>query len=184
MIGQRNRLLAEKAWNTGIAALLAFREREGHCDVPRHHKENGYRLGQWVAVQRYTQDELVSRRKAQLDEIDFVWSARERWWEEAFAALQAFKAREGHCHVPADHVEGARHLGYWVTVQRRCRKKMDSERKRRLDKIGFVWNGRYQRHEISSSTSALDKLRLAQTVRPRRVYPLVIQSGHAPGSTW
>ena len=31
----------EKAWNKGVAALLAFREREGHCAVPRFHKENG-----------------------------------------------------------------------------------------------------------------------------------------------
>jgi hypothetical protein len=142
MIGQRKRLLAEKAWNRGVAALLAFREREGHCDVPRHHKENGYRLGQWVAVQRYTQNDLVSRRKAQLEEIGFVWSARDQWWEEAFAALKAFKAREGHCYVPAAHVEGALHLGYWVTVQRRNRHKMARERRQRLDKIGFAWNGR------------------------------------------
>jgi hypothetical protein len=54
------------------------------------------------------------------------------------------KAREGHCYVPALHVEGEVHLGYWVTVQR-CRKKMDNERRRRLDKIGFEGNGRRTR---------------------------------------
>ena len=106
MIGQRKRLLAEKAWNRGVAALLAFREREGHCAVPRFHKENGYRLGQWVAVQRYNQDNLDGWRKAQLDQIGFVWSQRDQWWEKAFEALKAFKAREGHCYVPAFHVEG------------------------------------------------------------------------------
>jgi Helicase associated domain len=159
MIGQRKRLLsAEKAWNRGLAALLVFREREGHCEVPRDHKENGYRLGQWVAIQRYSQDGFVRRRKAQLDEIDFIWSTRDQWWEEAFAALKAFKAREGHCYVPARHVEGEVNLGYWATVQRRCRNKMNSERKRRLDKIGFVWNGR--------STKAI-KQRLA-ALRSRR----------------
>ena len=144
MIGQRKRLLAEKAWNRGVAALLAFRERKGHCAVPRDHKENGYRLGQWVAVQRYNQDKLDGWRKAQLDQIGFVWNQRDQWWEEAFEALKAFKAHEGHGYVPANQVEGTVHLGYWVTVQRRCRKKkkMDRERRQRLDKIGFVWNGR------------------------------------------
>lgn len=142
MIRERKQLLA---WTKGIAALLAFQERKGHCAVPRHHKENGYRLGQWVAVQRYCQDKLDDWRKAQLDQIGFVWSQRDQWWEEAFEALKAFKAREGHCYVPAFHVEGGIHLGHWITVQRRCRKnkKMGSERKRRLDKIGFVWNGKY-----------------------------------------
>jgi hypothetical protein len=101
MIGQRKRLLAEKAWNRGVAALLAFIEREGHCAVPRYHKESGYPLGQWVAVQRYNQDSLDGWRKAQLDQIGFVWSQRDQWWEKAFEALKAFKAREGHCYVPA-----------------------------------------------------------------------------------
>ena len=142
MIGQGKRLLAEKAWNKGVAALITFIERKGHCAVPRYHKENGYPLGPWIANQRYNQDNLDGWRKAQLDRIGFLWSQRDQWWEEAFESLKAFKAREGHCYVPAFHVEGGVHLGHWITVQRRCRKKMDSERKRRLDKIGFVWNGR------------------------------------------
>jgi Helicase associated domain len=138
-------MLDDEAWNRGIAALNSFKKREGHCRVPRYHKENGYRLGQWVAVQRYEQDDLLRSRKAQLDKIGFVWSELDRWWEEAFAALKAFKAREGHGYVPVHHVEGGVHLGHWMTVQRRCRKKkkMDRERRQRLDKIGFVWNGRY-----------------------------------------
>jgi hypothetical protein len=135
-------MLDDEAWNRGNAALQSFKKREGHCRVPRYHEERGYRLGQWVAVQRYAQDDLDNRRKAQLDKIGFIWSERNRCWEEAFAALKAFKARQGHCYVPADQVEGTVHLGHWVTVQRRRRYKMSRERRRRLDKIGFVWNGR------------------------------------------
>ena len=110
--------------------------------VPRFHKENGYRLGQWVAVQRYNQDNLDGWRKAQLDQRGFLWSQRDQWWEETFEGLKSFKAREGHCYVPVFHVEGGIRLDHWVTVQRRSSKKMDSERKRRLDEICFAWNGR------------------------------------------
>ncbi len=39
-------------------------------------------------------------------------------WEEGFAALEKFKAREGHCRVPEGHVEGVFMLGNWVAVQR------------------------------------------------------------------
>ena len=35
-------------------------------------------------------------------------------WEEGFAALKKFKAREGHCLVPDGHVEGTFKLGQWV----------------------------------------------------------------------
>jgi len=131
----------EEAWNKGFAMLLAFKEREGHCCVLRDHREKGYRLGQWVAVQRYNQDNHDDWRRAQLDKIGFVWSELDRWWEEGFEALKAFKSREGHCYVPAIHIEGDVNLGYWVRVQRRRENKMNSERKRRLNEIGLAWNG-------------------------------------------
>ena len=53
-----------------------------------------------------------------LDEIGFVWDTLESAWEEGFAALTKFKAREGHCRVPAGYVEGTFKLGQWVGVQR------------------------------------------------------------------
>jgi urease accessory protein len=140
-LGERKRLPSEEAWNKGFAMLLAFKEREGHCYVVRDHRENGYRLGQWVAVQRYNQDDHDDWRRAQLDKIGFVWSELDRWWEEGFEALKTFKAREGHCYVPAVYVEGDVNLGYWVRVQRRRESKMNSERKRRLNEIGLAWNG-------------------------------------------
>jgi Helicase associated domain len=131
------------AWQRGLAALLSFKKREGHCSVPRDHEEGGYRLGQWVAVQRYSRDDLDNRRKAQLNKIGFIWSERDRCWEEGFAALKAFKAREGHCYVPVHQVEAMVHLGHWVTVQRRGRHKMSRERRQRLNEVGFVWNGKH-----------------------------------------
>lgn len=130
-----------KRWNAGLSALLAFKKRNGHFLVPRHHIEAGFRLGQWVAVQRYWLRTgcLSANRKAQLNAIGFVWSRTEWLWERAFAALQKFKRREGHCRVPALHVEDEINLGYWVSVQRRMKNKMRPDRKRRLDRIGFVW---------------------------------------------
>jgi hypothetical protein len=66
-----------------------------------------------------------------------------RWeprWERGFAALCKFRAREGHCCPPRRHVEGNFKLGNWVSVQRYHKEFVSTERKRRLDAIGFVWD--------------------------------------------
>jgi len=62
--------------------------------------------------------------------------------ESGFAALSKFRAREGHCCPPRRHVEGNFQLGNWVSVQRYCKEFVPTERKRRLDAIGLVWDWR------------------------------------------
>ena len=142
-MGQTN----NQRWTEAFTLLLAFKRREGHCLVPRHHSERGFRLGQWVAVQRYFQRNrrLLAEHERRLNAIGFVWSRRNWLWERAFAALQELKKREGHCLVHALHVEDGINLGYWVSVQRRRKNRMSRERKRRLDKLGFVWLGMVSR---------------------------------------
>ena len=63
-------------------------------------------------------------------------------WKNGFAALSKFRAREGHCCPSRYHVEGEFTLGAWVSTQRYLKDKLSAERKRRLDKLGFVWNWR------------------------------------------
>ena len=128
-------------WRRGLSALKQFKAREGHCRVPRHYIEGAHRLGQWVAVQRYyyATGVIAPARKVQLDAFGFVWSRRDWLWETGFAALKAFKTREGHCRVGASHIEGDFKLGFWVSTQRRKKSIMSDERKQRLDDTGFVW---------------------------------------------
>ena len=128
-------------WETGFAALLKFRRREGHCCPGRHHVEHNFKLGQWVSVQRYRKDFLPKERKRLLGAMGFDWDCRDQRWEQNFAALLKFKRREGHCCVPTFHSENGLELGWWVATQRRNKKKkeMSSERRARLNKIGFVW---------------------------------------------
>ncbi len=126
-------------WERGYRALTKFRAREGHCCPPRHHIEDNFRLGDWVSVQRYRNDVLSVERKRCLDAIDFVWDWRDYLWEQNFAALSKFKRREGHCCVPTYWREGGLKLGLWVATQRRNRKIMSVERRKRLNEVGFVW---------------------------------------------
>jgi hypothetical protein len=139
MLATMKELRAEQAWQRGFFSLKQFKAREGHCRVPRHHREGSYRLGQWAAVQRYCKDNIAAVRSASLNEIGFMWSRPDWLWEKGFASLKAFKAHEGHRLVPAKHIEGRHKLGYWVSTQRRKRNIMSKERKQRLKMIGFVW---------------------------------------------
>ena len=85
--------------------LQQFKDREGHCKVPKSHKEDGYGLGGWVNSHRARKDKLSPERIKELDALDFVWNIRDFAWEESFAKLQQFKDREGHCKVSDNHRE-------------------------------------------------------------------------------
>ena len=63
-------------------------------------------------------------------------------WERGFAALCKFRRRKGHCCPPQRYVEDKYNLGAWVVVQRYRKDELTVERKKRLDRIGFVWNWR------------------------------------------
>ena len=62
--------------------------------------------------------------------------------EQGLAALSKFRRRKGHCCPPQRYVEGKYNLGAWVVVQRYRKDELTVERKKRLDRIGFVWNWR------------------------------------------
>lgn len=126
-------------WERGFTALLKFRRREGHSCPSRHHIESNFKLGDWVSVQRYRKKFLSTERKQRLDAIGFVWDWRDHLWEQNFSALLKFKQREDHCCVPTFHREGNLKLGWWVAIQRKKKKQMSAERRKRLNEIGFVW---------------------------------------------
>ena len=125
-------------WEKGFMALVEFKAREGHCRVPHGYVEGDFKFGKWVSVQRLRP--LSSERKARLTEIGFSWSPHGADWEDGFAALQKYKAEKGHCRVPQDYNENGHRLGAWVSRQRQSAEKMKTERKQRLDEIGFVWD--------------------------------------------
>jgi hypothetical protein len=74
------------------------------------HRENGYRLGQWVTVQRHTyrKGALDAGRRSRLESLPgWIWTPIADAWEEGFANLQRFVAREGHSQVSSSCKEDA-----------------------------------------------------------------------------
>ena len=131
-------------WNDGFSRLREFSDRERHCRVPRNYEtDDGYRLGQWVGVQRANGDEMDPQRRRRLEELPgWSWDPLSEQWEDGFSRLKEFSEREGHCRVPQKHktVEGYT-LGGWVIKQRTNRSKMDTVRRRRLEQLpGWSWD--------------------------------------------
>ncbi len=66
-------------WEEGFSRLRELVGREGHCRVSASYKtEDGYRLGQWVTVQRTRRDGMDPERRRRLDELrGWVWKLRD-----------------------------------------------------------------------------------------------------------
>ncbi|MBK7024416.1 MAG: helicase associated domain-containing protein [Sulfuritalea sp.] len=65
-------------WEEGFRYLVEFAGRTGHGRVPFDFKESdGYRLGQWVSVQRLAINKLSPERKLRLEQIaGWAWSMK------------------------------------------------------------------------------------------------------------
>ncbi|MEN9851908.1 MAG: hypothetical protein RL128_2071 [Pseudomonadota bacterium] len=48
---------------------------------------------------------MTPDRFKRLNDIGFVWDPVADEWEAGFAKLEQFRTREGHCRVPAGHIE-------------------------------------------------------------------------------
>jgi hypothetical protein len=103
--------------------------------------EGGVRLGTWVGNQRARKSRLTSDQISQLDSLGFNWDPYTEQWEEAFAALQKFHKREGHCRVTVTHTEEGIKLGRWVSNQRHQNKgALTPAQLEKLKSVGFSWN--------------------------------------------
>ena len=82
-----------------------------------------------------------------LEKIGFVWEARIDAWESHYQNLKRFKEAHGHIYVPVANTV----LSQWVKRQRKQYKKYEKgqessltkDRVDRLNKLGFIWDGRH-----------------------------------------
>ncbi len=130
-------------WEDSFRHLKAFSDREGHCRVVATFiAEDGFRLGQWVTVQRKNRDSVTLGRKARLEALPgWVWGSHDALWEEGYCHLEEFSLAEGHCKVESKYIalDGYR-LGAWVSSQRNKMDIMSAERRSRLDALpGWLW---------------------------------------------
>merc|ERR1712238_391370 len=131
-------------WENYFNLLVEYKEREGHCNVSRSHKEDGENLGQWLSDQRKLQkkEKLDPEKEKQMEMIGVVWDVLNQQWENSFNLLVNCKKREGHCNVPNKHKQNGETLGEWLSTQRKLQNKenLDPEKQKWLEDLGVVWD--------------------------------------------
>jgi hypothetical protein len=128
-------------WNRRFMELVKYKEKNGHCNVPRR---NGS-FGEWINHQRtsFTSKKLKEDRYEKLVGIGFVFedakfASDNEKWNRLFVELEEYKETNGHCNCPTTK-NGS--LGYWVKNQRTSftSKKLKEDRYEKLVGIGFAF---------------------------------------------
>jgi Helicase associated domain len=139
----------DKRWERMLGRLARFHRRFGHCWVPIGRATRS--LGEWVKQQRHLKQQgvLSQERWRRLKALGLDWKtgdSRDPRWERSFLRLREFRRRFGHCHVPGQWAENV-NLSKWVAKTRRLNAagRLSSEKVRRLNEVGFVWDAKGER---------------------------------------
>lgn len=137
----------QETWLKRYHELVNYTQEHGNPHVPRTHANK--KLASWVWIQRGrrgtscgSQPPLTTEQIALLNKLRFRWDVHEEKWSEHFERLKNFKEKHGHCQVGLVENEDDDLLG-WIGTQRSmlAHGKLEFERKRKLDSIGFSWTG-------------------------------------------
>ncbi|MBI5544608.1 MAG: helicase associated domain-containing protein [Deltaproteobacteria bacterium] len=139
----------EDQWLGMRARLASWRERHGHCCVPRHDRKDP-KLAVWVGNQRIFRRKglLSAERIASLDTLGFEWEPRHTCpTDDRVEQLREFRREHGHLAVP---VRGNSGLVQWMAHKRllHSRAQLDAKLERKLDAMGFPWTWEEQEWEL------------------------------------
>lgn len=137
-------------WEDNLDAIVAFKEKYGHCNIPLKFPENP-KLARFVNSSRVQRNKglMSDDRITKLDAVGFVWSSDTRTigddglsgaWKVRYQELLQYKLQFGDCAV--NRTKGNfNQLANWVEMQRRLKKtgKLQPQRIHLLNESGFAW---------------------------------------------
>ena len=143
-------------WEKNYQACVEYYEKHRNIDIPASYTTaEGLRVGAWIRRMRKARDgrlkggaKLTQEQIARLDAIGMNWQdAYTQRWEYGYGKAKEYYAQHKNLDVPTMYVtEDGFPLGKWLKghVQindktRRPSVKLTSERKAKLDALGFKW---------------------------------------------
>ncbi len=150
------------SWDQYYQQLIEYKERHGHCRVPRTETVcTG--LSGWVSRQRryYKSKTLAAERIALLDKIGFVFGVYEDSWRRNVAAVREYIRLMGNSEPPFGNPDW-RPLNIWAGKLRKryAAGTLTPEQIHEIESIGFAWNpteARWQAEADSLLTALLDE---------------------------
>ncbi|MGC6505184.1 MAG: helicase associated domain-containing protein, partial [Coraliomargaritaceae bacterium] len=135
--------MREDVWEQSFRRLREGVRRNGGVFSPKVWRRDNS-LKTWVISQRQKNREgaMPEDHRKRLESIGFMWAGgKAKYWEQKFAALEDFKNRFGHCRVRCSWEEDPL-LFCWVDSQRQKYRLglLPEDRRKRLEKLGFIWN--------------------------------------------
>ena len=139
-------MLADQ-WNEGFKQLKKNVKTNGSGRVPQSlNTEDGFRLGQWVSVQRTTKNSLSAEQRNLLELLKgWTWDALTDRWNKGFEYLKEFVKRTGSARAStAFKTKDGFALGSWVSVQRQKKNLLTTERRKILESSckDWTWDAR------------------------------------------
>ena len=143
----------EDRWREKFEELRSFVETNGHTRVP----SGDTKLHRWLHEQRrsFAKGKLREPRRRRLEGLGVDLKSESRMsWEDRVEELKEFRSEHGHCNVPATWRHNPS-LGGWVKHQRMQFRadKLNAERKRTLDALGFNWDPKKKDSRATGSRS-------------------------------
>lgn len=181
-----------ETWEDGFLRLSNYVAAQGNSRVPNSYVDAGFKLGQWVSVQRVTfaKGSQPEDRKNKLEALPgWSWDVKTDLWEEGFGRLQHYVGRHGRLPTQTYSDTDGYRLGSWVTTQRHsfAQGRLEPDRARRLDELPcWSWNSRdtrweegfrrlknyadqYGKAQVSQSYEDADGYRLGSWITTQRV---------------
>jgi len=151
-------------WEQRYEELKVFKEKFGHCSVPRTSYKDNPSLGEFVHMQRklYRQKAplIMGEREQKLNELGFVWETgvAKPSFEERLEECREFRRKNGHLDIPLPtknnkgdqsncESKEVRSFYSWAQRQREEYRKFNANVKSSLDRfrikkltdMGFAW---------------------------------------------
>lgn len=135
----------DRLWLEKYKILLEFQNKFGHQRFPFDETSPNYTL-EYVRLERWAVWQRIKYRRGKLSDwcydmlvkAGFLFEPLETYWNQNYEKLLEFKETNGHTNVSKFDKDNMQ-LGKWVGEQRYWKKRLSTERIKKLDDIGFDW---------------------------------------------